>query len=82
MIARGLKAKMAMNIVILLVVAMILINLVIVMTVQRELILAETAKGEMVLARLEEQALDAALWEDMGSHSTSKAKIRKVLDEA
>ena len=82
MIARGLKAKMAMNIVILLVVAMILINLVIVVTVQRDLIRSETTKGKMVLARLEEHALGVALWKDMGSHSDSKAKIRKILDEA
>ena len=82
MLARGLKAKMAINIVILLVVAMILINLVIVVTIQRDLIIAETTKGEMVLARLEEQALAAALWEDMGSYSAAKAKIRKILDEA
>ena len=82
MIARGLKAKMAMNIVVLLVVAMLLINLVILVTIQRDLIQAETTKGEMVLARLEEQALAAALWEDMGSHSASKAKIRRILDEA
>jgi signal transduction histidine kinase len=82
MLARGLKAKMGINIVILLVVAMILINLVIVVTIQRDLIRAEIAKGEMVLARLEEHALDTALWEDIGSHSDSKAKIRNILDEA
>ena len=82
MLARGLKAKMAINIVILLVVAMILINLVVVVTVQRDLIRAEVTKGEMVLTRLEEHVLPVALWEDMGSHFDSKAKIRKILDEA
>jgi signal transduction histidine kinase len=82
MFARGLKAKMAMNIVILLVMAMILINLVIMVTTQRDLIRAEISKGEMVLARLEEHALAANLWEDIGSHSESKARIRKILDEA
>lgn len=70
-----------MNIVTLLVVAMILINLVIIVTIQKDLIRAEISKGEMVLAGLEEHALSAALWEDMGSHSASKAKIRKILDE-
>jgi signal transduction histidine kinase len=82
MFARGLKAKMATNIVILLVVAMILINLVVVVTVQRDLIQAEVTKGEMILTRLEEHVLPVALWEDMGSHFDSKAKIRKILDEA
>jgi signal transduction histidine kinase len=82
MFARGLKAKMAINIVILLVVAMLLINLVIVVTFQRDLIRAEISKGEMVLASVQEHALASALWEDIGSHSASKAKIREILDEA
>ena len=76
MLARGLKAKMGMNIVILLVMAMISIDLVIIVTIQKDLIRAEISKGEMVLARLEEHALAAALWDNIGSHSESKASGR------
>jgi signal transduction histidine kinase len=82
MIARGLKAKMGMNIVILLMMAMISIDLVIIVTIQKDLIRAEISKGEMVLARLEEHALAAAMWDNIGSNSESKARIRKILDEA
>jgi signal transduction histidine kinase len=82
MIARGLKAKMAINIVILLVMAMVLIDLVVIVTIQRHLIQAEISRGELVLSRLKEQALAATLWEDMGSHYESKARIRNILDEA
>jgi signal transduction histidine kinase len=82
MFARGLKTKIAMNIVMLLIVAMILINLVIVATTQRDLIRAEISKGEMLLSRLEEYALDNSLWENIGSNTESKARISKILDEA
>jgi signal transduction histidine kinase len=82
MFGRGLKAKMAMNIVILLVMAMVLIDLVIIVTTQRDLIRAEILKGEMALSRLEDYALATSLWEDIASHSESKARISKILNEA
>jgi signal transduction histidine kinase len=82
MFARGLKAKMTMNIVTLLFVAMILINLVIVATTQRDLIRAEISKGEILLSILQEHALSNSLWKDIGSHTESKARIRNILDQA
>ncbi len=82
MFARGLKAKMAVNIVVLLFVGMILIDLVIVITTQRDLIRAEISKGDMVLSRLEDEALTIALWENIGSHPECKVKIGNLLSNA
>ena len=82
MFARGLKAKMATNIVVLLFVGMILIDIVIVVTTQRDLIRAEISKGDLVLSRLEDDALATSLWENIGIHAESKAKMSKILYEA
>ena len=82
MFARGLKAKMAITIAVLLFVAMVLIDLVIVVTTQNEFIRSEVSKGDVLLARLEDDLLDTCLWENIGSHSASKAKIVNMLNEA
>jgi len=80
--ARGLKAKMAITIAMLLFVAMVLIDLVIVVTTQNEIIRAEMSKGDILLARLQDDLIDTSLWENIGSHSSSKLKIMSMLDEA
>ena len=82
MFARGLKAKMATSIVVLLFVGMILIDIVIVVTTQRDLIRAEISKGDLVLSTLEDDALATSLWENIGIHPESKAKMSKILYEA
>jgi signal transduction histidine kinase len=80
--ARGLKAKMAITIAMLLFVAMVLIDLVIVVTTQNEIVRAEISKGDILLARLQDDLIDTCLWENIGSHSASKIKIMNILDEA
>jgi signal transduction histidine kinase len=80
--ARGLKAKMAITIAMLLFVAMVLIDLVIVVTTQNEIVRAEVSKGDILLARLQDDLIDTCLWENIGSHSASKIKIMNILDEA
>ena len=62
MLFRGLKTKIAMNIAILLFVAMVLLNLVIVMTSQRDLIQAEVSKADVLLSWLEDYVLSTSLW--------------------
>jgi signal transduction histidine kinase len=80
--ARGLKAKMAITIAMLLFVAMVLIDLVIVVTTQNELIRAEISKGDILLAGLQDDLIDTRLWENIGSHSALKMKIMSIFDEA
>ena len=82
MFARGLKAKMAITIAMLLFVAMVLIDIVIVVTTQNEIVRAEVSKGDILLARLQDDLIDTCLWENIGSHSASKIKIMNILDEA
>ena len=54
MFIRGLKAKIAINIAMLLLVAMLLIVLVTMVTVKRELIRSEIYRANILLASLEE----------------------------
>jgi len=58
MVMRGLKAKIAINIAILLLVAMLLIVLVTMVTVKRELIRSEIYRANILLASLEENLLN------------------------
>ena len=58
MFARGLKAKIAFNIAILLLVAMLLIVLVTLVTVKRELIRSEISRANILLASLEDNILN------------------------
>ena len=59
MFLRGLKAKIALNIAILLLVAMLLIVLVTMVTVKRELIRSEMHRANILLASIEENLLKA-----------------------
>jgi signal transduction histidine kinase len=81
MFGRGLKTKMAINIAILLFMAMFLINIVAVVTAQRDLIQAEISKGDLLLLRLQKNLVDTPLWRNLESHSGSKARITQLLDE-
>jgi signal transduction histidine kinase len=58
MFARGLKAKIAFNIAILLLVAMLLMVLVTLVTVKRELIRSEISRANILLAALEDNFLN------------------------
>jgi two-component system NtrC family sensor kinase len=78
---RGLKTKIAVNIALLLVVAMILIDLVISLTAQRDLIRAEVARGNAVISGLEDYVLDSSLWENVGSQAEFKARIIHLFDQ-
>ncbi len=61
MLIRGLKAKIAVNIALLLLVAMILIDLVTIVTVKRELILSEVFKANLLLKSFEHSLLNGSL---------------------
>ena len=54
MFVRRLRTKIAMNLAMLLLVAMVLIDLVSMVTVRRELIRSEVSKADLLLAFLEE----------------------------
>ena len=82
MFARGLKTKMAVNIAVLLFVAMFLIDIVAVVTAQRDLIQTEISKGDFLLSRLQEDLADAPMWLNIESYSGAKAGIMNLLDEA
>ena len=58
MFARGLKAKIAFNIAILLFIAMLLIVMVTLVTVKRELIRSEISRANILLASLEDNILN------------------------
>ena len=60
MFLRGLKSKIALNIAILLLVAMLLIVLVTQVTVKRELIRSEIHSANILMTSIEENLLDGA----------------------
>jgi len=58
---RGLKAKMAINLAVLLLLAMVLIDLVTIVTIKRELIRSEIYKASLLLKSIEHSLLSGAL---------------------
>ena len=81
MSARGLKAKIAINITLSLFIGMFSINLVTMMTAQRNLIRAEISKGQTIARVLGDHFLIDLFAED-GSAAFAKAKLGETLDEA
>ena len=81
MSARGLKAKIAINITLSLFIGMFSINLVTMMTAQRNLIRAEISKGQTIARVLGDHLLIDLFAED-GSAPGAKAKLAQTLDEA
>ena len=74
MFMRGLKAKIAVNIALLLLAAMILIDLVTIVTVKRELIRSEVIKANLLLKSFEHSLLNGILT-DSGRFDLSPGSI-------
>jgi signal transduction histidine kinase len=80
--ARGLKAKIAINIAILFFMAMLLINVVTVMTAKRDIIRKEASRGFFILSTLEEDLLRSLHFERDPGANTSRAEVNRLLTEA
>jgi signal transduction histidine kinase len=79
---RGLKAKIAINFTLLLLLGMVSIDLVTMMTAQRNLIRSEVSKGKSVARMVSEYLLANPIWEDFTQFSDSRAQLGFALDEA
>jgi signal transduction histidine kinase len=82
MLVRGLKAKIALNIAILLFVAMLLIVLVTMVTVKRELIRSELDRANILLASLEDDLLDDMSAAGAAPELVPESLIAKMVNDA
>src|SRR5210317_1125754 len=82
MFVRGLKAKMALNIAVLLLVAMLLIVLVTMVTVKRELIRSETHSAGILLTSIEENLLNGMFSAGSVSGWVPDSLITKMINES
>lgn len=82
MFIRGLKTKIAFNIAILFLVAMLLVNIVTVMTAQRDIIRKEVSRGQFILSTIEADLLKSINYETNPAPTYSRAHIFQLLTEA
>ena len=82
MFFRGLKAKIALNIAVLLLVAMLLIVLVTMVTVKRELIRSEVHSANNLLASIEENLINGMSAGDTASGLISESLITKMINDS
>ncbi len=82
MFVRGLKAKIALNIAVLLFVAMLLIVLVTMVTVKRELIRSEIYRANILLASLEENLLNGMAADDAPAELIPESFIIKMINDS
>ena len=82
MFLRGLKSKIAFNIAILLLVAMLLIVLVTMVTVKRELIRFEIQNASILLTSIEENILNGMVPADTVSASIPGSLITKMINDS
>jgi signal transduction histidine kinase len=82
MVARGIKAKIAINISMYLLLGMISINLVTTMTAQRDLVQSEVYKGKAVSRLLGDYLSALPILGELLTHSNVKARIAAILEEA
>jgi two-component system NtrC family sensor kinase len=82
MFLRGLKAKIALNMAFLLLVAMLLIVLVTMVTVKRELIRSEIYRANILLASLEENLLNAKSVPDATAEYVPEPFITKMINDS
>jgi signal transduction histidine kinase len=82
MFARGLKAKIAFNIAILLLVAMLLIVLVTMVTVKRELIRSEINRANILLASLEDNFLNGMAPAESASELIPQSFITRMINDS
>ena len=82
MLIRGLKAKIAINIAALLLLAMVLIDLVTIVTIKRELIRSEIVKANLLLNSFEHSLLNGILL-DSGRFDLSPGSLMaKIADDS
>ena len=81
MFFRGLKAKIAVNIALLLLSAMVLVDLVTIVTVQRELIRSEVFKAKLLLKSFEHSLLDGILSGSGKSGLTPGSIMAKIVGD-
>jgi hypothetical protein len=79
---RGLKTKIAFNIAILFLVAMLLVNIVTVMTAQRDIIRKEVSRGQFILSTIETDLLKSLKFKTNPAPASSRARIFQLLTEA
>lgn len=82
MFARGLKAKIAFNIAILLLVAMLLIVLVTMVTVKRELIRSEIYRANILLASLEDNFFNGMAPAEASSELIPESFITRMINDS
>jgi len=82
MVFRGLKTNIAINIIMLIFVAMLLINFVALMMTQRGFLKAEGSKGFLLLAALEDKFIEITQSESRSAQIDAKAYLRSMLNEA
>jgi len=82
MFARGLKAKIAYNIAILLFIAMLLIVMVTLVTVKRELIRSEISRANILLASLEDNILNGMASAEGASELIPQSFITRMINES
>ena len=82
MFARGLKAKIAFNIAILLLVGMLLIVLVTLVTVKRELIRSEIFRANILFASLEENFMNVMAPATAPSELITESFITKLINDS
>jgi signal transduction histidine kinase len=80
--ARGLKTKIAINIAILIFIAMLSINVVTVMTAQRDIIRKEASKGFFILSTLEENLQTVLQFEQDPVANRSRTELNRLFTEA
>ena len=81
MFMRGLKAKIAVNIALLLLAAMILIDLVTIVTIKRELIRSEVIKANLLLKSFEHSLLYGILAESGSSDLSPGSIMAKIVGD-
>jgi signal transduction histidine kinase len=82
MVFRGLKTNIAINIIMLIFVAMLLINFVALMMTQRGSLKAEGTKGFLLLSALEDKFIEITKLGDRSSQVDARAYISSMLNEA
>ena len=81
MFIRGLKAKIAVTIAVLLFLAMLLIDLVTIVTVKRELIRAEIYKANILLTSFEHSILNGILMDRSRPNLSTGSIMEKMVDD-
>ena len=82
MFFRGLKAKIALNIAVLLLAAMLLMVLVVMVTVKRELLRSEVNSANIMLASIEEDLSNVMMPGEAVSGLIPKSFITKMIDDS